>query len=122
VPAAAPPAAAAATREASIALIDALSSKDEAAALALLQQAPASSRLAWVQDSRSGGYPAHVAAWYGLGQFIRQLVKMHGESQVKHSILRFPKLNCAWPAGTIPLPQVNQQKRIQHVRAVAAVP
>jgi hypothetical protein len=77
-PAAAPSAAAAATREASIALIDALSSNDEAAALALLQQSPASSRLAWVRDSRSGGYPAHVAAWHGLGQFIRQLVEMHG--------------------------------------------
>ncbi|KAF6254896.1 hypothetical protein COO60DRAFT_276890 [Scenedesmus sp. NREL 46B-D3] len=67
-------------REASIALVDALSSKDEAAALALLQQAPASSRLAWVRDSRSGGYPAHVAAWHGLGHFIKQLVKVHGAS------------------------------------------
>jgi hypothetical protein len=45
-----------------------------------LQLVPATSRLAWVRDSRSGGYPVHVAAWYGLGQFINQLVEMHGES------------------------------------------
>jgi hypothetical protein len=60
-------------------LIDALSANDEAAALTLLQQAPAGSRLAWVRDGRSGGYPAHVAAWHGLGQFVKQLVELHGE-------------------------------------------
>ena len=38
-------------------------------------------RLGWVRDPDSGGYPAHIAAWHGLGGFLLQLVEANGEGE-----------------------------------------
>lgn len=57
----------------------ALQNQDEAAALAVLCAAPSGSNLAWVRDHESGGYPAHIAAYYGLGKVLQQLVDTHGK-------------------------------------------
>lgn len=40
-----------------------------------------SSRLAWVRDPDSGGYPSHIAAWHGLERFLMQLIETHGEQR-----------------------------------------
>lgn len=65
-------------RETSASLCEALQQKDESGALALLVAAPSGTRLSWVRDQESGGYPAHIAAFHGLGEFIQQLIACDG--------------------------------------------
>lgn len=60
-------------------LAAALQSRDEATACALVfEEAGSSTRLGWVRDPDSGGYPSHIAAWHGLGGFIAKLVEKEG--------------------------------------------
>jgi hypothetical protein len=60
-------------------LAAALQAKDESAALELLAEgASCSTRLGWVRDPDSGGYPSHIAAWHGLGGFLSKLVESQG--------------------------------------------
>eukprot|EP00887_Chlorella_sp_A99_P006380 scaffold3.g6380.t1 len=44
-------------------------------ALALLQFDP---KLAWHKDPETGGYPAHVAAWQGMANVLREVVQQPG--------------------------------------------
>lgn len=60
-------------------LAAALQHKDEAAACQLLCTSDPATKLAWVRDPHSGGYPSHIAAWHGLADFLKQLVAQNGE-------------------------------------------
>jgi len=61
-------------------LAAALQSRDESAACIMLAESDPTTRLGWVRDPDSGGYPAHIAAWHGLSDFLLKLVERDGES------------------------------------------
>lgn len=66
-------------RRVSLRLAAVLQSRDETAACQLVTECEHTTRLGWVRDPDSGGYPAHIAAWHGLGAFLQQLVERDGE-------------------------------------------
>jgi hypothetical protein len=38
--------------------------------------------LAWVRDDANGGYPLHVAAWYGRAQVVECILEVAGKYAV----------------------------------------
>eukprot|EP00878_Enallax_costatus_P024638 GHUV01026312.1.p1 GENE.GHUV01026312.1~~GHUV01026312.1.p1 ORF type:complete len:242 (+),score=82.78 GHUV01026312.1:1179-1904(+) len=101
-------------RETNASLCEALQQRDESTALALLAAAPPGTKLSWVRDQESGGYPTHIAAFHGLGNVLKQLVARDGvEILQQHDARRSTPVTLAQQQGHQQLSAELEQLRVE---------